>query len=232
MKDLHQERDSRATGFTLKTQTADLHDHLCTQLCEGELAPGDTLSIRKVAQEYGCSTMPAREALRWLVAEGALEFIDSRRIIVPTVSRRRFEELLFARRQLETELSRLAFPHLTEEDIETLARIDDAIGDAIARGDMTAYMRGNYTFHFHIYQRSASRVLLPLVKVLWMQYGPSMRYIASLWENSTLEDDYHMQVIEALRHQDCERFCQAIGADIEQGIGLLTMQQTPKKTQV
>lgn len=229
MKDLHQERESNATGFTLKTQTADLHDHLCTQLCEGKLAPGDTLSIRKIAQQYGCSTMPAREVLRWLVAEGALEFIDSRRIIVPTVSRQRFEELLFARRQLETELSRLAFPHLSADDIETLARIDDAISKAIASGDMTAYMRGNYAFHFHIYQRSASRVLLPLAKVLWMQYGPSMRYIASLWENSTLEDDYHVQVVEALRRQNCTDFCHAIRADIEQGIGLLTMQQTPKK---
>lgn len=224
MSDTHHKRETCPAVFAPQTRSAEVHDRLCAQLCEGELAPGETISIRQIAQQHGCSAMPAREALRWLVAEGALEFIDSRRIIVPHVSRQRFEELLFARRQLETELSRQAFPHLDENDIEILRRIDDAIGIAITQGDMTAYMRGNYAFHFHIYQRSASRVLLPLVKVLWMQYGPSMRYIASLWKNSTLADDYHVELINALQQRDCPRFCAAVAADIEQGMGLLTMQ--------
>lgn len=226
MNNTHQNRDTPDDAFAPKTRSATVHDQLCAQLCAGELAPGETISIRGIAQQHGCSAMPAREALRWLVAEGALEFIDSRRIIVPNVSRQRFEELLFARRQLETELSRQAFPHLGDDDIEALNRIDDAIGTAIADGDMTGYMRGNHAFHFHIYERSGSRVLLPLVKVLWMQYGPSMRYIASLWKNSTLADDFHVQIINALRQRDSERFCTAIAADIEQGMGLLTMQVT------
>lgn len=162
------------------------------------------------------------------MTEGALEFIDNRRIIVPTASRPRFEELLFARQQLETEPSRQAFPHLTIEDAETLSHIDDAIGTAIANGDMTVYMRGNHAFHFHIYERSASHVLLPLVNILWMQYGPSMRYIASLWKNSTLADDFHVQIIEALRQRDSAQFCTAIAADIEQGIGLLLIMQDPR----
>ncbi|GHC36195.1 GntR family transcriptional regulator [Aidingimonas halophila] len=215
--DTHTSQDA----FSPNTASTRLHRALRVRMCEGDFSPGDVISIRRVAAEYGTSAMPAREAIRWLVTEGALVFSDSRKIIVPELSRERFHEVLFARKSLETQVSRQAFTHITTDDIDELRRIDTEIDEAIEQSDLLGYMRGNYRFHFHIYRRSHSRVLLPIVESLWLQYGPSMRYICTRWGASTIADDYHREVTQALSRGDIEAFCHAIAADIEQGMQLL-----------
>ena len=57
--------------------------------------------------------------------------------------------------------------------------------------------------------------------MLWLQYGPSMRYICTRWGASSIADDHHREVTQALSRGDREAFCQAIAADIEQGMMLL-----------
>lgn len=207
-------------SFSPDTASTRLHRALRVRLCEGDFTPGEVISIRRIAAEYGTSAMPAREAIRWLVTEGALVFSDSRKIRVPELSRQRFAEVLFARKNLETEVSRQAFAHIGEADIAELEGIDARINTAIEQADIVSYMRGNYQFHFHIYRLSGSRVLLPLIEVLWLQYGPSMRYICSRW-GASIADDYHREVTEALRRGDRDGFCRAIAADIEQGMMLV-----------
>lgn len=209
-------------AFSPDTVSTRLHRTLRVRMCEGDFSPGEVISIRRIAAQYGTSAMPAREAVRWLVTAGALEFSDSRKIIVPALSRERFHEVLYARRNLETEVSRQAFANITPGDIDELKRIDERINTAIDQADILLYMRSNYQFHFHIYRLSYSRVLLPLVEILWLQYGPSMRYICTRWGASNIVDDHHREVTQALERGDREAFCQAIAADIEQGMMLLT----------
>ncbi|SHF20849.1 transcriptional regulator, GntR family [Modicisalibacter ilicicola DSM 19980] len=216
-----EELNARRDVFSPDTASTRLHQALRTRMCEGDFTPGEVISIRRIAAEYGTSAMPAREALRWLVTEGALVFSDSRKIIVPKLSRERFQEVLYARKNLETEVSRRAFGHITAPDVDELVRIDEQINGAIAQGDIVRYMRGNYQFHFLIYRLSQSCVLLPLIEILWLQYGPSMRYICTRWGASSIADDHHRDVTEALRQGDQEGFCRAIAADIEQGMMLL-----------
>ncbi|MBY5928332.1 GntR family transcriptional regulator [Halomonas denitrificans] len=210
-----------APAFQPDTASMRIHQDLRRRLCEGEFGPGDVLSIRGVAACYDTSAMPAREAVRWLVSEGALQFVDSRKIIVPYLSRERFVEVLFARRSLESELARQAFPSIESCHMEALEALDDSINRAIEAGDLRRYMRGNHAFHFLIYRLSGSAVLLPLVEQLWQQYGPSMGFICTRWGGSGIADDHHREMTQALREGDSEAFCQALTADIEQGMQLL-----------
>ncbi|WP_442489254.1 GntR family transcriptional regulator [Halomonas litopenaei] len=203
------------------TASTRIHQDLRRRLCEGAFSPGEVLSIRGIAACYDTSAMPAREALRWLVSEGALQFVDSRKIIVPHLSRERFTEVLFARRRLETELARQAFSAIERQHIDALEALDDGINRAIDAADLKSYMRGNHAFHFLIYRLSGSTVLLPLVEQLWQQYGPSMGFICTRWGGSAIADDHHREITQALRQGDMDAFCRAVTADIEQGMRLL-----------
>src|SRR5699024_4097199 len=113
--------DSPSFPDTVATR---LHRALRVRLCEGDFSPGEVVSIRRIAAEYGTSAMPAREAVRWLVGEGALRFSGARKIIVPQLNRAHFYEVLFARKSLETEVSRQAFPNIGPDDIDKLKAID------------------------------------------------------------------------------------------------------------
>ena len=208
-------------SYAPNTVADDLHHRLRARICEGDFMPGETLSIRRLSQEYGTSVIPARDAVRSLVAEGALEFADSRKIIVPVLSNDRFQDILFARKTLEGEAAYRAFPHLSGEDFRKLRRIDKRVDRAIKTNDPTLYMKNNYQFHFSIYRSSASPIILHLIEILWLQYGPNMRFICARWGASSLAQDYHRSATNALEHGDRSGFRQAIEADIEQGMGII-----------
>ncbi len=67
----------------------------------GEFAPGDIVSLRALADQLGTSMTPVREAVRRLVAEGALIDTPSRTLMVPPFDSARMEDLKKARLALE-----------------------------------------------------------------------------------------------------------------------------------
>ena len=81
-----------------------LHD----AFTRGDFAPGDVLSLRNLASQLGTSLTPVREAVRRLVAEGALIDTPSRTLMVPKFDRTRMTDLKRARLALEPLVLELA----------------------------------------------------------------------------------------------------------------------------
>ncbi|MDP4031878.1 MAG: GntR family transcriptional regulator, partial [Pseudorhodobacter sp.] len=82
-----------------------LYRSLRTQVMHGELPPGQALTLRGLGKSFGVSMTPAREAVRRLVAEGALSLSSSGRVATPELSSERIEELASIRALLEPELA-------------------------------------------------------------------------------------------------------------------------------
>jgi DNA-binding GntR family transcriptional regulator len=204
--------------YTPRTLADDLKTRLRRALFDGAFKPGQVISIRRIAGQYGVSVIPARDALRGLVAEGALEFRDSRTIVVPVLDAARIRDVEFARLCLEGELARRAFARMTAADLDTLRDIDARLDSAIGGDNIRGYITGNYRFHFHIYRRANAPVLLRQVESLWLLYAPSMRLVCSRYAADGIDHDYHRIALAALETRDEPGFCQAIAADIRQGM--------------
>lgn len=131
-----------------------VHGELRQQIWGGAFLPGDRVSIRALALERGLSVIPVRDAVRRLVAEGALCFVDSRTIEVPQMSFANHRDVLFARSQLEPELARMAFGALDQTDLDFLVATDAVMDTAIAAHDIQRYMQTNFDFHFRIYRKA------------------------------------------------------------------------------
>nr|WP_286189381.1 GntR family transcriptional regulator [Labrenzia sp. R5_0] len=189
-------------------------------LLTGRFIPGKAVTIRGLAAELGVSPMPVREVLQRLAAENALEVKPNGRVQIPDMTPARFDEVLKARLLLEPELAELALPHLTSKDAKDLQSIDDDIDERLTSGDAEAYMRLNHAFHFRIYRASGSKVLLPLIDSLWLQFAPFMRTVYGRVGTASLEDR-HKEAIRAIEDQDGPALRAAIAADIADGMGLL-----------
>lgn len=189
-------------------------------LLTGRFIPGKAVTIRGLAAELGVSPMPVREVLQRLAAENALEVKPNGRVQVPDMTPARFDEVLKARLLLEPELAALALPHLSGEDAAELKAIDDAIDARLTDGDAEAYMRLNHAFHFRIYRASGSRVLLPLIDSLWLQFAPFMRTVYGRVGTASLVDQ-HKEAIRAIEQADTRALRAAIAGDITDGMGLL-----------
>lgn len=198
-----------------------IHDQLRQQIWGGALLPGDRVSIRALAQQRGVSVIPVRDAVRRLVAEGALCFVDSRTIEVPRMSLANHRDVLFARSQLEPELARMAFGALTQADLDFMIETDTVMDCAIDDDDIQLYMRTNFDFHFRIYRKAESPTLLRLAETLWLQYGPSMRYIAREYGAEPVAIDYHKHAIAALAQRDKDAFVAALRSDVTQGMDFI-----------
>jgi DNA-binding GntR family transcriptional regulator len=186
----------------------------------GGIRPGAAVTLRGLAEDLGVSPMPVREAVRRLIASGALELQDNRRVVVPPMTRERFGQILFARRALEPELAARALESLSAADIAIIEDIDERIDQTMKSGDTEGYMRGNFQFHFAIYERANSDVLLALVESIWLQFGPFMRMAYGRIGTSILED-HHEFAIDAMRRGDAAALRSAIDADIGQGMAFI-----------
>jgi Bacterial regulatory proteins, gntR family len=70
-----------------------VYENLRAGLIGGLFAPGEVVSLRRIAAANGVSPMPVREAVKRLISEGAIELLPNRTIAVPNLRRRDFVEL-------------------------------------------------------------------------------------------------------------------------------------------
>lgn len=189
-------------------------------LLTGRFIPGKAVTIRGLAGELGVSPMPVREVLQRLSAENALEVKSNGRVQVPDMTKDRFDEVVKARLLLEPELADRALSNLSARDVKVLTAIDDDIDQRIVNGDAEAYMRLNHAFHFHLYRASNSKVLLPLIDSLWLQFAPFMRTVYGRVGTASLVD-HHKEAIRAIEQQDNQALRDAIAGDIADGMGIL-----------
>ena len=211
---------SGATSALALTAHESVYRQLRDRILCGGFSPGEAVTLRGIADELGVSPMPIREAVRRLIAERALEMRDNRRVVVPPMSRSKFTQILFARKALEPELAGLALPRLTSKVIEKIETIDDGLGKAVAAGDPQGYMRGNYLFHFTLYEQSQSEMLIGVLASVWLQFGPFMRMAYGRVGTSDLED-FHEVALAAMKSNNEAALRQAIADDIEQGMGYI-----------
>jgi DNA-binding GntR family transcriptional regulator len=199
---------------------ARIYEVLRTMLLRGQLAPGTAIGFRQIAEQLNTSVMPVREAVHRLVAEGALEIRDNRRLYIPEMDQARFEQLMRVRLLLEPDAARLALPHIDSALLKRIRLEDEIIGEALETKNFASYMTGNYQFHFLIYRASHSRVFVNLIESLWLQFAPYMRLVYERYGSSDLPDQ-HAAACEAIGLRDENRLMQAIREDIIDGMSLM-----------
>lgn len=182
----------------------------------GALAPGQKVTIQGLVADLAAGMTPVREAIRRLTAEGALEPQDNRRVSVPRLTLAQLDELAFARLAIEPELARRACARMTPAQKDILAALDREIDAAIAAHDVAGYLRGNYRFHFHLYDAAGAPILRGIAQGLWLRGGPSLRVVIE--SGNHIGPDRHREALAALQAGDAPALAQALAQDIAQGL--------------
>lgn len=168
------------------------------ELISGHFRPGQILVIRKLAEAFGISTTPIREALQRLVAERILVVEQTRSIAVPLLSADPFRELVRIRCTVEGLAGKMAAERIDGQQIELIRAMLPGMDDAIAAGDGHRYLTLNEAFHFAIYSRAEAPILLEMIRDLWGRVGPYMTYLIETDSFLKQANDQHRRVVEAL----------------------------------
>ena len=117
-----------------------IYRQLREQVLFGDLAPGQAVTIQGLTDSLGAGMTPVREAIRRLIAEGALEFQGNRRVCVPLLSADNISELIVARQWLDPHLALRATERVTLDELDELTAMDADLDVAIGQGDLRAYL--------------------------------------------------------------------------------------------
>lgn len=179
-----------------RDNTAIIYHRLREDILHGRLAAGSGLSQVQIAEDFGVSRGPVREALRLLQREGLIEAELNRRARVTPFSVEDLEQLYAMRILSEAFAVRVSVPHFTDADLEDLSYSLEEM-ERLTGGDVDAWEKPHLRFHAALLAYAGDRILHVIDQ--WFEHSERYRriYIAdepSAWRVGASE---HRSIFEA-----------------------------------
>ena len=182
-------------------------DRLRDEIYEGVLAPGSRLRQSEIAERFGVSTTPVREALSALQAEGLVGIDPHRGAVVFEPQVEDVWESFEIRRALESLAVEKALPHLDDERLATLQLLIDQMREA---SEYHVWEELNERFHRSLYEASRRPRLLELIASM----RRASRFYIHLSVSSRLPNEQvdaeHQAILDACRTKDVRKAKRAI----------------------
>ncbi len=131
----------------------------CGAVLSGEFPPGFRLDEAALAERFGVSRTPVREAIRLLASTGLIEVKPRRGASVATATSAQLETLFGAMAEIEATCARLAAVSMTPIERRRLQSRHEAMAELVARDDREAYAAANVEFHTQIYFGAHNEIL-------------------------------------------------------------------------
>ena len=163
------------------------------------------LDERKLAQDFGVSRTPVREALAQLESEGFVRSVPRRGIYVVRKSKREVIEMITAWAALESMAARLITQQASEADIAGLRRMFATFEGGHLRAHLDEYSEVNIEFHQAIIRMSRNHVLVDLAENLFTHMRMIRRKTIGEKDRVDRSIRDHMNIIEALEARDTAR---------------------------
>jgi DNA-binding GntR family transcriptional regulator len=182
-------------------------------LTEGRLRPGEPLPLRPMAERFGVSVTPMREAFLRLVSEHALALDARGTVIVPTLTAAELTEIGDLRADLEGRAAAQAAERAEAPGLDALEAVHREVEGRHAAGDYAEAVRANTRFHLQLCRLAQAPILLELVESLWVRCGPILWHAIG-GRSPRWGPEPHLDLLAALRAGDAAAARAAIGADV------------------
>ena len=149
------------------TGTDGVVDELRAVILSGEAAPGMPIPLDEIAHVLGISPIPVREALKTLIGEGLVDHRPRGGYTVARITVAELSELYVVRGVLEQAALAAALPLATPADHEEARAAHEAVGRALAEGDMPGYHRASRRFHLALVAPARMRRLQGMLESAW-----------------------------------------------------------------
>jgi len=163
------------------------------------------LDERKLAQDFGISRTPVREAMAQLESEGFVRSVPRRGIYVVRKTKREVIEMITAWAALESMAARLITEKASNAEIASLRRMFSTFENGHLRAHLDEYSEVNIEFHQSIIRMSQNRVLIDLAENLFTHMRMIRRKTIGEKDRADRSIRDHMNIIEALEARATNR---------------------------
>ncbi len=189
-------------------------------ILKGSLKPGERVSEPELAERFGISRTPIREAFRQLESEGYLKVIPRKGAVVASLSERDIEEFYAIKIILEGFAAKMAAEKLSMKDIEKLESINQRLAQIAKDGDVKNFFRVHNEFHEVFIKAAGNERLYEMINQLVMKFKRLRLASLSVPGRMEISVEEHRNMIQAFKDHDGDkadslvRHAATIGADV------------------
>ena len=181
-----------------------IRNALTDAIAAGDLAAGTPLDEQNLAQRYGASRTPVREALRQLASSGLVEMRPRRGVVVARMTPQRIADMFETTAEIEAMCVRLASYRMTPLERGRLMELHEASAAAVETGDVDAYDRLNRGFHEALYAATHNGFMAEQALALRERLAAFRRTQLRHGDRIRRSRDEHGEILEAMAEGDGE----------------------------
>jgi DNA-binding GntR family transcriptional regulator len=197
-------KGSRADEDQIRTRAEKLREAIEESIATGAFAPGMHLEETELAQRFGVSRTPLREALIQLSSMGIVALRPRRGAVVAEVTPQRLLEMIEVMAELEAMCGRLAARRMSAADQAVMMRAHKACEAACIAQDPDTYYHENEQFHYAIYAGSHSGFLIEQTTAMHRRLRPYRRLQLRVRNRLAMSFSEHNGIVDALIAGDAE----------------------------
>ncbi len=174
-------------------------------ILRGDAPPGTPVPLTEVAELFGVSHIPVREALKTLISEGLVTHRPNSGYAVARMTKQELHEMYVVRAALEGAALAVAAERATDYERAVAVEANDRMAQAIQDSDGAAFQRESRNFHMALVRPSSMHRLLHILEMSWNMIEPvqAMMHVAPD-DRAKLNHD-HDEMLEAFLARDTDR---------------------------
>ncbi len=185
-------------------QSAHLKEMLEREIVSGKIRAGERLEELDIANRFGVSRTPVREALMMLEAINLIERRPRKGAVVKGITLKRLLQMLEALAELEAVAGKLAARRGGTSEIAEIGAALQALEETEYRSNPDAYYTANIRFHRAIYTASANNELMAMTEELAERMEPFLRtqHHSTGWIEKSRRE--HREILKAIESKDAD----------------------------
>lgn len=194
----------------MKTKPIEHHQTLREKILEtireailkGDLKPGEKVAEPELAERFGISRTPIREAFRQLESEGYLTVVPRKGAVVAALSEKDVQEYYEVKSILEGYAAELAAAKLTEKELGKLESVNERLKQLAEAGDVKAFYKIHHEFHETFLKAAGNSKLYDLIIQLGLKFSRLRMASLSVHGRMAISVAEHDKLLDAFRHHD------------------------------
>lgn len=189
-----------------------VYELLRHQISIGEISPGEKTTLRELADSFGVSTTPVREAVRRLQAENLLE-VEKRSVSIRKLSKEEVKQTFSIRKRLESLATEWAISNIERNDVIKLQDILLQMDQPTLSN--SEWQELNRRFHLQIYEFANSQQLYQLIENVWNTVNPYMHLYTTEVTSFELSQIQHRSMLDLIEEKNIDALLNLLEEHLE-----------------
>ncbi|SEM24110.1 DNA-binding transcriptional regulator, GntR family [Syntrophus gentianae] len=199
-----------------------IYEKLKAKILSNVLAPGTIVTENELAQMFGTSRTPIREAIRHLQSEGLIEVIPKKGMLISRMNPDEVAKINELREIIHCHAIAKGILNVTQADLNRIEKILNKAEDLLKGKDNAAKLAPlSIQFHQCILKMAGNDLFLAVDQYIGTQIKRYMVDLFSFEEGASTSWRHHREVAEAIKQQDARLACQKMQEHIRWGTSFI-----------